>query len=512
MYEAYIFAPMGIVFRQSIKTSLVIFSGALLGVFVTWLSTKYIPKQQLGFTRNLTTQALVLSQILLLGLSTTLYVNVHKYVNEPAKQKLLITLCMTLPALFAILFFMPYFFLKSWVCHHFQPADIPLIERYYYWLPVYVLLFIFQILLEQYLGSQMKVALSSFVREVVLRLLNISLILLFAFGFISFDFFVVGSIVLYLIPIVVYLIIALNIKNFGFTLKFGAFSKLEYKELIHFSWYHFLLVLAVILMEYMAAATLPLYDKNGLTSVAIYGVAVFLISFLQMPSKAMMMPTINVLAQAVANDDLQRARDIFGRSSINIQIATLLMALLICCNLDNAVTLISNGYGSIAEIFLILLLGRFVDLCTGLNDAILTITKYYKFNFYVSVVLIFILYALIRVLVPRFGVYGAAWSSTVTLVIYNITKYIYVFKKLKMQPFSINTIKVFCAGVPALVVGYFLPNLFSVISNIYIKSLADAVARSLLIVVFYLLMLLLLKPSADLTQYLRSTVKNRKLF
>ncbi len=503
---------MGVVVRQSVKTSFVVFFGAFLGVFITWLSTKFLSQQQFGFSRNLTTEAIVAGQILLVGLNTTLFVNIHNYEGEIRKQKLLFTLCLLVPLLLTSLFFIPYFAFPAWIIGHFQPGDIPLIKRFYYILPVYTTLFILQILLEQYLGSQMKVAIGSFVREIVLRVINILLILAYAFGYLNFDYFIIFTVFSYLVPVILYFWFASKIKEFGFSFRLRDFSRKEYKDLGHFSWFHSLLTLTTILMGYLDALALPLYDHSGFRSVAIYGVAVFLISFLQMPSKAMMMPTVTVLAQAIARKDNGHAADIFVRSSVNILIATVLMAILISCNLQNAIAIINHGYENILPIFVILLVGRFIDLATGLNDAILSITKYYSFSFYVSAITITILFVLIKILVPAYGIFGAAISTSVALLFFNAAKYIFVWKKLNMQPFTRKTVVVLVCGLPTVFTGYFLPHLFNSVANRELAIVLDSALRSVAVILVYLLMILWLKPSVDLANYLNQIRNNRRFF
>ena len=503
---------MGIVFRQSIKTTLVTFTGALLGTLIVWLSTKYAARQQFGFIGNLTNNALVLSQICILGVNSTLLVYIHKYTDEDARKRVLITLSLLIPLLFAVLGAIPFYFLKPWVLHHFQAADIPYMQRYYMLLPVYAVMFILQVLLEQYLGSQMKVAVAAFMREVVLRILNIVLIILFAFGVVSFNVLVIGSVLIYLVPILIYVFIALRTKGFGLSLKLSAYNGLEYKEMLHFSWYHFLLSLSITLMSYLDTITLPLYDHSGFSSLAVYRVAVFLISFLQIPSKAMLTPTVTVLAQAMANKEHGKAKDVFVRSSINVLLATVFMAVLIICNLGNAVAVLPPGYEQITLAFVILFIGRIVDLSTGLNDAILSITNYYKFSFYVSVVMIGILFGLLRWLVPIYGVFGAAWATSVTLVVFNVCKYIFVWRKLDMQPYSMKTVLVLIAGGASFATGYFLPHFFDNKGHVYVSAIADTALRSTVIVVVYLIMLYWLKPSADLVEYVGSIKKNKRLF
>jgi O-antigen/teichoic acid export membrane protein len=249
---------------------------------------------------------------------------------------------------------------------------------------------------------------------------------------------------------------------------------------------------------------LPLYDKKGLDSVAIYSIAMVLISFLQIPSRSMIAPTVPVLARAIEANDYSKARQVFSRSSINILIATLCMAIIITCNLKNVVLLIKNGYDDVVPVFLILLIGRFADLATGLNDAVMSITKYYRFNVILSFILVPVLVLLFKFLVPLYGIFGAAWSTTVVYFVFNICKYAFVKIKLKMDPFSLDTIKTLLAGIPTLLAGYFLPALS--------YPIFDAIFRTGVICFVYLCLLFILKPSADLHIYLVSVKEKKKIF
>ncbi len=147
-----------------------------------------------------------------------------------------------------------------------------------------------------------------------------------------------------------------------------------------------------------------------------------------------------------------------------------------------------------------------------MNDQVLSITNHYKFNFYLSLGLMVILFGMIRILVPRYGIYGAAWSTTTAIVIFNIAKYLFVLKKVGMQPFSRKTILVVVAALPALAAGYFFPYFFNPARHVYVHTFIDVAMRSTVIVIVYLLMLLWLKPSPDLEEYIASIKKNKRLF
>jgi len=176
------------------------------------------------------------------------------------------------------------------------------------------------------------------------------------------------------------------------------------------------------------------------------------------------------------------------------------------------VALLKDGYAEVVPVFFILSVGALVNIATGMNDQVLSINNYYKFNFYVSIVLIVVLLALIRIFVPLYGVFGAAWSTVTTIVLFNIIKTVYVWKKLAVQPFSQRSIRVLLAGIPAFACGYLLPHFFDASRHIYVHAFADAAIRCLVIALIYVGMLVWLKPSEDLETYIASIKKNKRLF
>lgn len=503
---------MGIVFRQSAKNAIVSAAGAVLGAIVILLTTNYIQKRELGFIGTFTTYAVAGGQLLIIGLNSTIGFYVHKYADEPLKKRKLITWSLGLPTLILTFTTILYYILQPWIIGLLQPKDQALQLRYYNWLPFYTLMFIYLAVLEQYLGSQLKVAAAAFMREVAFRLGYVALILLYAFGIVGIDTLITGNVLLYLLPVGAMLLLARGTKDFGLTMRSGVFSRGEVREMAHFTWYHFLMASSILLINYMDQLLLPLYDKSGLVSAAVYRNAVFLISLLQVPYRALVPASYAVLAKAFADNDTAKAKDLFQRSSVNIFIATVFVAAILYCNLPNVLNVIPAGYEAITGVFLVLLAGNLVNIVTGMNDQVLSITNFYKFNFYLSLVLMMSLYFLLRFLVPEYGVYGAAVATSVTMIVFNLVKTLFIWRKLDMLPFSKRTLLILVAVVPALAAGYYLPHFFSQVRHKYVHALLDTCLRSGVIMVVYLLMLVWLKPSADLEEYLAQIKKNKRLF
>src|ERR1700748_1215894 len=110
---------MGIVFRQSVKTTIVLLGGAFLGGLMIWLSTKFVPKQELGFINSFARWALMLSTFVPLGLTSTLAVYIHRYAADDKKRQMLITICLFLPLVVIAAISVTYLLVPSWLLRHF---------------------------------------------------------------------------------------------------------------------------------------------------------------------------------------------------------------------------------------------------------------------------------------------------------------------------------------------------------------------------------------------------------
>jgi len=494
---------MGIVFRQSVKTSIVTFAGALLGAATLYLGARFIPKQELGFIRNtLPEQAALVAQILSFGLNITLIVFVHKYEPGDRRRTALISMSLLLPILLFSALLPFYFVFKPDIIGFFQPADIPLVSRFYGWLPVLTLFFLYLLLLEQYLVSQMKVAASTFMREVLLRILTICLIILFGLGLISYQTLVPATVLVFIIPLLLLIIMAWRTNGFKLSFSWNVFNGEEKKEIASFTWYHFLLTISINMMSKIDIILLAFW--SSLSATAVYGIAVYILSFLQIPYRAMLNASFPILTRAYHDRDMEKVKDVFLRSSLNILVASVGLAAIIACNLQNAVALLPKGYEPISILVLILIVGRLFDLSTGMNDQILSISNYYRFSFWISITIVVLLIALNYFLIGKYSYYGAAFATTLALIGYNFAKLAFIKAKLQLQPFSLKSLLVIIAGIIAAAIGFIVP--------FVVHPVVDAIVRSVIICSVYLAILIVLKPSPDLNSYLASVKKNRRLF
>ncbi|MEZ5017646.1 MAG: polysaccharide biosynthesis C-terminal domain-containing protein [Flavipsychrobacter sp.] len=495
---------MGIVFRQSIKTSIVTFLGALLGAIILYLSITFLPQKEFGFARNLLSQAIVGSQFILMGMHSMLYVFISKYPSEHKGRSVVITIGMATPLLLTLLFGIIYIIAKPYIIPLYNANDILLVERYFYWLPLYVLLWGLLIILEQFLNTQMKIAATSFLREVVLRLLNIGLIIAFGFEYIDFNYFIILSVLVHLLPVAALWLMARKVDGFSISTNWKALTKLEYKKIFDFAFFHLLLNMSVVLLDNIDILMIPILDVAGMTSAGIYFIAVYVVSIYQIPYRALATSTAPILNIEYQNNNMDKVRDLFSRSSINIWIATFGMGILIIANLNNGFAVLPDKYAAAYSVVLILMLGRSINMLTGLNNEMISISNYYRFNFYFTSVLIILIVSLNFLLIPKYGINGAAWGTTIAIGLYNLMKMLFLWIKFKLSPFTKGSIPVLLSAIVAITPGLLMPLIYN--------PIIDTFVRSLIVIILYLAMLYWLKPSQDFNQYMKNLLKNKKLF
>lgn len=499
---------MGVVFRQSIKSAIIVLTGNLIGALVNYCST-YVFKdnqQQFGFSKTLLTVGNLSMVMVLLGAASTIQIYTQKYPATDKRKKVLITFCTIIPLATTLVLLPFYLIFKEQLVQIFKPDDRPYLSAYYLWIPFLTLMWSYLTLYEAYMVSQHKAAKSLLIREIFLRVFNIGTLVALYFHVIDFHGFITWTILSYVLAVLFQLLLSGRTEGFGFSLDWKLFSKKEYKEIIHFSWFHLLMGIAFYLNGYLDTLMLAVYDKKGMSALPVYIIAGLIAQLVYIPYRAIVTAVFPVLNKAYIDGDKEELKDVFNRSGINLLIVAIAMMLMIGLNLNNAVAILpkGKGYDVVLPLALILMLGRLFEMASGLNNEMISISSLYKFNSRVSIGLVLLLTVLYRIWIPVYGVYGAAWGTTISLMIYNVAKTIFLYKKMGLQPFSAKSPLVLVAGLITGGIVYCIPFLY--------HPVLDAFIRTGIIVIIYTLLLLWLRPSEDMNSYLASISKNKRLF
>lgn len=142
-------------------------------------------------------------------------------------------------------------------------------------------------------------------------------------------------------------------------------------------------------------------------------------------------------------------------------------------------------------VLIILSLGALINISTGLNKEILLVYKKTKFIFFVNVLIaIFNVIANI-IMIPFFGIMGAAIASAVSISSQNLI-FLYKAKQYQKLTFDFKYLLKFCiAGFPSIFIAKFVFHLFT---N---KILAILFAGIIYLISYILLLLLMKTPTKE---------------
>ena len=150
---------------------------------------------------------------------------------------------------------------------------------------------------------------------------------------------------------------------------------------------------------------------------------------------------------------------------------------MVWCSVDSLFFLQKPIYSNGKMVFLILGLMRIIDMLFGVNGQIINISKLYRFDTYSSLVLALVAIFANYLFIPQFGINGAALATAISVVLFNLVRYFFVYNKLKIQPFDWNTLKVLLLLTIAFIFGVTIPKLND--------PIADTIYRSILISILF---------------------------
>lgn len=482
---------MGIVFRQTFKTTAVSFFGALLGALLNYVYIFVLSKDELGYMTNLTYQGVILHVLVTMGTGPLIATYVQRYPPQDIRRRVLMGFSLVVTLTVSALFTLFYYLFQATIIGKYQIKDREVIAQFYWLLPLLVLFYSLMSLMDHYLMAHSRVAVPALVKEVMVRLLNLLLLVFLFWGWMDFGAMIQSMVMVYLLAALVLFFFARQATRLRISFQLGAFSKSEYRDLIHFSWYHLLLGVSLYVVGYVDTLMLAALDQSGMESLAAYRNALFVVGIMTIPYRSITAAAYATLNQTYIEGDAEKLSRLFQRSSVNMLILALAMFLVIGFNLGNLIRVLKEGYEVIEPLVWILMLGRLFQMSTGLNAELISISRHYKFLFRISILLVVMIVALNRWWIPQYGVFGAAWSATLGFFVFNLLKMVYLWYKTGIQPYTLNSLKVLASGAVAAVAGYFLPYLG--------QPVVDTGVRSLILLLVFGAGLLITRPSEELT-------------
>lgn len=488
---------MGIVVKQTIRTSFITYLGALIGyVNVIWLFPKFLTIDQIGLLRALQDLALLLAPFAALGLNTSILRYAPQFKGKQLHAFFTFTLLSTLLTIgfFTLVFLV---FREELLSPFLDKA--PRIAEYGHVALVLVLVMVLLFLFEAFSRSQLNIVFPNFIREICIRAFTTLTILLFIWFWQDIETLIYSLIGIYGLALLVlasYLFLAGGLR---LNTDFQFLNRPFIKNFARYSLYTFLGSSGVMIVQ--KVDSLMVSSLLGTSENGIYTTAFFIAVVIEMPNRAILQISVPLLSRSFEKGDLKEINTLYTEAAINQLLIGLLFFIGIVINLPNLFALMPKGEDFARGSWVVILigLGKLIDIMAGINGEIIVMSRHYRFNLLAVGILALLTILFNYLLIPILGLEGAALASMVAIVFYNVVKYIFVYRKFRIQPFSWKTLKALLLGGIVLAIGLWLPRLEN--------SWLDLFYRSAIVSILYLGFTYWLKLSKEANELIHSGFK-----
>lgn len=461
---------MGVIQQQSIRSTIYTYTGVLLGfVTVALLFPKFLSPEEIGVINLLVAYAMILGQIGTLGFSNAI-IRYFPYFRNKEKGHLGFTVILIATGLLGFIACLLIFFIIKPIVISTNKDSSPLFVEYLYYIIPLTFFHLYFLLFDSYSNALYNTTTATFLKEFIQRVLILFVFILFIFqvlGFESFLFFYCASFYIITICLIIYLYLngelRLNFRDLNSQkhLRNGIISMSVYGFLIGFSNLAIMRVDIIMLNQFFSSA------ESG-----IYATTFYFGTLIILPSRAINKIASTIIADAFKENDEATLKSIYYKSCINQFILGAFLFLGIWLNIDNIFKIMPAEYEAGKYVIFYIGLSNLIKMTAGIDTALIGYSKYYKVNTVFIIILLFITIATNWLLIPIWGLTGAALASMISVFIFVVIKFIFIKIKFGFQPYNIQYLYIsFIIGVT-----YFIVNIIPTVSftflDIFIKGVS----------------------------------------
>ena len=148
-------------------------------------------------------------------------------------------------------------------------------------------------------------------------------------------------------------------------------------------------------------------------------------------------------------------------------------------------------------------IAKLIDLATGVNGQIIGTSNYWRFDFFTNLFYIILSIPLNFYLISNYSLIGLAYSNLAALTLYNSVRFLFLYKKFKLQPYTLKHGLFLVLSIGWILLVYLIPSTSNLVMNIAIKSGVYGLGLYALII--------WINPAPELKDIVQGFLKN-KLF
>jgi len=457
---------MSVVARQGVKYSIIGYLGFLLGTFSAIFIFPY-DMEFYGKLRYILPTAEIIVPIIVFGLSFS-NVKFFAKVNADGKHHNMLSLSL-LAVVINFLIVVGGFFLIAYLFPDFKKLEVWKMKNLI--LPLALVLALSSVF-NKFLTNYKRVVVPNIFENFVPKLANLGAFCLFFFmGFAeksAYGFFFM----MFVVSLFGYGLYTNRLEKVRFDFDLGYFKKDNlYREILTYSFFGFLgnigNYIAIKIDSYMIGEFIS-FEENG-----IYNNIYSIISLIVVPQMGLFNLSAPIINKVLANRDYNELDRFHKKTSLSLFFLGLVLFCCIAVGFPYLADFMKNGEDlrSSEPIVWVLGFAMLFDLATGFNGHIISLSKYYKFNIVVMLILavLTITTNLLFLKHTDLGILGIAIAYAISLSLFNIIKIVFNYIKFKVFPLGIEMIYAMILGCISINIAIFLPDFKLNILNLFYK-------------------------------------------
>lgn len=487
---------MGIIVKQSIKGTIWSYLGVGVGFITTaYLFPNYLDPDAIGLFGLLLAWSLVLTQFASLGfagITTRMFPWFRN--KEVGHNGFLFIAFMVMTAGF-IIFLATYFIFAPWLAENNLEKSQLFSEYIYLLIPLTFFTLLFTIL-DTYNRLIYDTVFGTFLSEFLQRLLILVVFLLFIFGLINLHQLILTYAAAVCVKgAVIFFYLFLN-GEIDLRPRPGFITKDLRNEMLSVGIFSILTGFGGNLV--FSLDKIIINQMLGLDATGVYTIAFFFGTLVIIPSRPLLRISGTLIADAWKREDVPYIADIYKKSCLNQFIMGAFLFGGIWVNINSILIILGPEYEAGKWVIFFIGLSYLIDMATGANSQIIAFSKYYKMALWFLIILLVLVIINMYLLIPLWGIAGAAVAIAVSFFLNNLMRFVFLYHKYHLQPYTAHFLFVVVSFLPAYYLAYMLPEL---------PLVWDILARGSAFALVYLVLIIGLKASSDVNITLVKIVK-----
>jgi len=451
---------VGVIKRQGIKNTIITYIGILIGAInIIFIQPRLLSLEELGLTRLLYDFSYMIGIAIPLGLPNIIVKYFPFYRDSEKKHNGF--------AGFILAVFFIGFIISSFCLLTFKPIITDyyieksgLFVKYFSFIIPFTFIVSAITVTTAYCQSLFKSTVPSFLNDICLRLGTILITVLYFNELISLNTYVYFFIGLYAIELIVIIGYILLVDKISFIPDKELFKQYSGSKMVKFG---LLLCLASFSSIGLRKVDVLFLGTTSLGLVAVYTTAIFIASFIEVPLGALERISHTKIADNFAKENFVEIEKIYKDSVKYLLLigGLLFIGINACTKYVYQIGHLHDSYIQCIDVVYIVGIGTLINISTGINSAIMFYSKYYVLGTVFLVITLAITVFLNLVLIPIYGIYGAAIASALASFIFNFIKFFFIYQKFKFQPYTLKSLYILLLIVVCSCVTYFLPEINS---------------------------------------------------